>query len=50
VLELQLRDTAKARELDQDGNYTRAKRRKGQRRLDSQARLLARSVRRGRRS
>jgi polyphosphate kinase len=50
VLELQLRDTVKARELDPDGGYTRAKRRKGQRAVDSQARLLARSVRRGRRT
>ncbi|MDA0700289.1 MAG: polyphosphate kinase 1 [bacterium] len=47
VLDLGLRDNVKARELLPNGEYVRARRRPGQRRLDSQARLLERSRRRG---
>jgi polyphosphate kinase len=43
VLDLGLRDNVKARELLPNGVYVRARRRPGQRRLDSQARLLERS-------
>lgn len=47
ALELELRDNVKARELLPSGAYARVRRRPGQRRLDSQALLLARSQRRG---
>jgi polyphosphate kinase len=47
VLDLGLRDNVKARELLPNGEYERVRRRVGQRRLDSQARLLERSRRRG---
>jgi polyphosphate kinase len=47
VLDLGLRDNVKARELLPNGVYVRARRRPGQRRLDSQARLLERSRRKG---
>jgi len=47
VLDLGLRDNVKARELLPNGVYVRAQRRPGQRRLDSQARLLERSRRKG---
>jgi polyphosphate kinase len=47
VLDLGLRDNVKARELLPNGVYVRARRRAGQRRLDSQARLLERSRRKG---
>jgi polyphosphate kinase len=47
VLDLGLRDNVKARELLPNGAYERVRRRPGQRRLDSQARLLERSRRRG---
>ncbi len=47
VLELELRDNVKARELLPSGAYARVRRRPGQRRVDSQAQLLARSMRRG---
>jgi polyphosphate kinase len=47
VLDLGLRDNVKARELLPNGEYERVRRRAGQRRLDSQARLLERSRRRG---
>jgi polyphosphate kinase len=47
VLDLGLRDNVKARELLPNGVYVRVRRRAGQRRLDSQARLLERSRRKG---
>jgi polyphosphate kinase len=47
VLDLGLRDNVKARELQSNGAYARARRRPGQRRLDSQARLIERSRRKG---
>jgi len=47
VLDLGLRDNVKARELQPSGAYVRARRRPGQRRLESQAHLLARSRRKG---
>jgi polyphosphate kinase len=47
VLDLGLRDNVKARELLSNGVYVRARRRPGQRRLDSQARLLELSRRKG---
>ncbi|MDF1524246.1 MAG: polyphosphate kinase 1, partial [Trueperaceae bacterium] len=47
VLELELRDNVKARALQPDGTYVRVRRRPGQRRLESQKRLLERSARRG---
>ncbi len=47
VLDLGLRDNVKARELQSGGDYVRARRRPGQRRLDSQAHLLERSRRKG---
>ena len=47
VLDLGLRDNVKARELLPNGVYVRARRKPGQRRLDSQARLMERSRRRG---
>ena len=47
VLDLGLRDNVKARELQSSGAYVRARRRPGQRRLDSQAHLMARSRRKG---
>ncbi|MBW6454677.1 MAG: polyphosphate kinase 1 [Trueperaceae bacterium] len=47
VLDLGLRDNVKARELQASGAYVRARRRPGQRRLDSQAHLLERSRRKG---
>lgn len=47
VLDLGLRDNVKARELQPSGAYVRARRRPGQRRLDSQVRLLERSRRKG---
>ena len=47
VLDLGLRDNVKARELLQSGAYLRARRKPGQRRLDSQARLMERSRRKG---
>jgi polyphosphate kinase len=47
VLELELRDNVKARELQSDGSYRRARRAPGQRRLSSQERLLERSRRKG---
>ena len=47
VLDLGLRDNVKARELQPSGAYVRARRQPGQRRLDSQARLLERSRRKG---
>ncbi len=47
VLELELRDNVKARELLPNGEYARVRRRPGQRRVDSQARLLARSLQLG---
>jgi polyphosphate kinase len=47
VLELELRDNVKARELLPTGEYVRVRRRPGQHRVDSQAQLLARSVRLG---
>jgi polyphosphate kinase len=47
VLDLGLRDNVKARELLPNGVYVRARRQRGQRRLDSQARLLERSRRKG---
>ena len=46
VLDLQLRDNVKARELMPDGSYERVRRRPGQRKLDSQARLIELSARR----
>lgn len=46
VLDLGLRDNVKARELHASGTYTYAKRKAGQRRLDSQERLLEISARR----
>ncbi len=46
VLELALRDNVKARELQPDGSYCRAKRKAGQHRLNSQERLLELSARR----
>jgi polyphosphate kinase len=46
VLDLCLRDNVKARELQADGTYVRAKRKAGQRRLDAQERLLEISARR----
>lgn len=45
VLDLGLRDNVKARELMPNGAYERARRRPGQRKLDSQARLMERSRR-----
>ena len=47
VLDLGLRDNVKARELLPNGVYVRARRRPGQRRLDSQVTLLERSRRKG---
>jgi polyphosphate kinase len=47
VLDLGLRDNVKGRELLPNGVYVRARRKPGQRRLDSQARLIERSRRRG---
>jgi len=47
VLDFGLRDNVKARELQPSGAYVRARRRSGQRKLDSQARLLERSRRKG---
>ena len=47
VLDLGLRDNVKARELQPSGAYVRPRRQPGQRRLDSQARLLERSRRKG---
>ena len=46
VLELGLTDNIKARELSADGTYAYVKRRAGQRRLNSQERLLDISARR----
>jgi polyphosphate kinase len=46
VLDLQLRDNVKARELLADGSYVCVHRRAGERRLDSQARLITLSARR----
>jgi polyphosphate kinase len=43
TLELELRDTAKARTLQPDGRYALAERRRGQRRLEVQERLLERA-------
>lgn len=47
LLEQELRDNVKARELMPDGSYQPVRRRPGQRRLDSQAASLARSLRLG---
>ena len=47
VLDLGLRDNVKARELQANGTYVRARRRPGQRKLDSQVRLMERSRRKG---
>ena len=47
VLDVQWRDTVKGRELYADGVYRRIRRRPGQRKLDSQRRLLELSARRG---
>ena len=47
VLDLGLRDNVKARELQAPGADGRARRRSGQRKLDSQTRLLERSRRKG---
>lgn len=47
LLQLELRDNVKARELMPDGSYQPVRRRSGQRRLDSQAASLARSMRLG---
>jgi polyphosphate kinase len=47
VLELELRDNVKARELQPDGSYLRARRAPGQRRLASQERLMERARRKG---
>jgi len=47
VLDLGLRDNVKARELQPSGEYVRVRRKPGQRRLDSQAHLIARSRRKG---
>jgi polyphosphate kinase len=46
VLDIQWRDTVKGRELHADGVYRRVKRRRGQRKVDSQRRLLELSARR----
>ena len=46
VLELGLRDNVKARILNSDGSYSRAKRQSGQHRLNSQERLIELSARR----
>jgi polyphosphate kinase len=46
LLELQWRDTVKARELTSDGAYAPVRRRAGQRKVDSQARLIEISARR----
>lgn len=46
VLDLMLRDNIKARELRADGVYVRAKRKAGQKRLDSQERQLEMSAQR----
>lgn len=46
VLDLMLRDNIKARELKADGVYVRAKRKAGQKRLDSQERQLEMSAQR----
>jgi len=46
VLDIQWRDTVKGRELHADGVYRRVKRRPGQRKVDSQRRLLELSARR----
>jgi polyphosphate kinase len=46
VLDLQMRDNVKGRELLPDGSYVRVARRPGQRRIDSQARLIDLSARR----
>ncbi len=46
VLDLMLRDNEKARELQPDGSYKRAKRQPGQNRLNAQARLLKLSAKR----
>jgi polyphosphate kinase len=47
VLDLALRDNVKARVLQSDGGYLRARRGPGQRRLSSQERLMALSRRKG---
>ena len=46
VFDLALRDNEKARELHADGNYRRVRRKPGQKRLNSQERLLELSARR----
>lgn len=46
VLDLCMRDNVKARELQPDGSYRRARRKPGQHRLNAQARLLEESARR----
>ena len=46
VFDLMLRDNVKARELREDGQYCRAKRSPGQKRLNAQERLLELSARR----
>ncbi|CAN5656242.1 polyphosphate kinase 1 [soil metagenome] len=46
VLDLAMRDNVKGRELMPDGSYVRPKRSVGQRKLDSQARLIELSARR----
>jgi len=46
VLDLNLRDNVKARELGADGNYRYVRRKAGQRRLNSQEKLLDISARR----
>ena len=46
VLDVQWRDTVKGRELHADGVYRRVPRRRGQRKLDAQQRLLELSARR----
>jgi polyphosphate kinase len=46
VLDLMLRDNVKARELRADGVYVRARRKAGQKRLDSQERQLEMSAQR----
>jgi polyphosphate kinase len=43
TLELELRDTVRARELQSDGRYVRVARRTGQRKLEAQDRLLERA-------
>ncbi len=46
ILDIYWRDTVKGRELQADGRYLRVSRRRGQRKVDSQQRLLALSAKR----